>query len=216
MGDKPLIHEKNNLNRLPKIESIFREELSEDFRKQEIKAWERVFQKDMDKFKEYQENQAREDFIPLLKCKRGFLYKIHSRNLSIGVFNGKDGFIGIRTKFGNKFLFTEYHWDTGAPYGTTKPLEELCPLPDNIKCDERESHEFGSDWVKDSTGKERPTIRYDLKPGEEPHGRRQGFVDIFADTKERLPNDLYPYVKDNRALFNWLQDAEKELNDRTD
>lgn len=23
------------------------------------------------------------------------------------------------------FLFEEYHWDTGEPYGTAKPLEEL-------------------------------------------------------------------------------------------
>jgi hypothetical protein len=170
-----------------------------------------------DKIKEYEFNQAREDFIPLNRCKKGFLYKIHSRNLGVGVFNGKDGFIGIRTKFGNKFLFTEYHWDTGAPYGTAKPLEELCSLPDNIKCDEREAHEFGTDWAIDpETENERPTIRYNLKNGENPHGRRSGFVDIWADTKERLPDRLFPYTKDNRALFNFLEDARKKFTDETD
>ena len=171
----------------------------------------------IDKIKEYEFNQARKDYIPLDKCKKGFLYEIHSRNLAIGLYDVDGGFIGIRTKFGDKYLFTEYHYDTGAPYGTVKPFEELFRLPDNIACSERETHEFGSDWAKDpETGEERPTIRYDLKPGEEPHGRRQGFVDIFADTKKRLPDRLFPYLKDNRALFNWLRDAEKELTDEKD
>ena len=62
--------------------------------------------------------------IPLKKCEIGVLYKIHSRNLQYGIFNGKDGFIGIRTKFGQKYLFTEFHWDTGPPYGTVKPIEK--------------------------------------------------------------------------------------------
>ena len=77
------------------------------------------------------------DYIPLSECKNGYVYKIHSRNLSIGVFNNKsNGFTGIRLKFRHEFLFTEYHWDTGAPFGTVKPKELLHKLPDDIELKE--------------------------------------------------------------------------------
>lgn len=62
------------------------------------------------------------DCVPLAECKPGRLYKIRCRNLLMGVFNGKEGsqagFIGIREKFNSKYLFTEYHHETGAPFGT--------------------------------------------------------------------------------------------------
>lgn len=68
--------------------------------------------------------------IPLEGCKHSYLYKIFSRNLRLGVFNAQSkGFIGIRTKFGYRYLFTEYHYDFGAPFGTVNPKKELeeCP-----------------------------------------------------------------------------------------
>ncbi len=66
------------------------------------------------------------EYIPLSECQHGHLYKILSRNLKIGIFNQTDkGFIGIREKFGSLYLFTEYHWDTGVPFGTVKPQEDL-------------------------------------------------------------------------------------------
>jgi hypothetical protein len=71
--------------------------------------------------------------IPLEDCKHGYVYKIHSRNLLLGVFDsGKKGFVGIREKFGHEYLFCEYHRDTGAPYGTVSPEMEIekCPLED--------------------------------------------------------------------------------------
>lgn len=71
--------------------------------------------------------------IPLQECRHGWTYRIHSRNLSFGVFNQEtQGFVGIREKFGNRFLFTEFHWDTGEPFGTVTPLEalEACPVQD--------------------------------------------------------------------------------------
>ena len=74
-----------------------------------------------------------EEYIPLDRCKKGFLYRIRSRNLAIGVFNGETGFIGLRTKFGCRYIFTEYHWDTGHPYGTVCPTEELRELPSHIE-----------------------------------------------------------------------------------
>jgi hypothetical protein len=67
---------------------------------------------------------APSEFIPLEECVHGGVYKLYCRNLAYGIFNQKDnGFIGIRTKFGHQYLFTEYHHDTGPPYGTVKPIE---------------------------------------------------------------------------------------------
>ncbi len=72
--------------------------------------------------------------IPLADCKHGHLYRISSRNLSFGVFDSESqGFIGIRGKFHDRFLFTEYHWDTGPPFGTVRPQEELVRVPDDIE-----------------------------------------------------------------------------------
>jgi hypothetical protein len=71
--------------------------------------------------------------IPLNECVKGHVYRLLSRNLSVGVFNGNIGFIGVREKFGDEYLFTEYHWDNGAPYGTAHPKEDLGPIPDGVE-----------------------------------------------------------------------------------
>lgn len=60
------------------------------------------------------------------------LYLVHARNFSLGVYQAnKQAFDGIRYKFGDRFIDTEYHWDTGEPHGTAKPyrlLEQyVCP-----------------------------------------------------------------------------------------
>lgn len=79
-----------------------------------------------------------EKWIPLTECIDRKFYLIHARNFYYGVFSKeKKGFIGIRTKFGQRYLFTEYHWDEGEPYGTVKPIEVLSiDLPKNIELDE--------------------------------------------------------------------------------
>lgn len=75
----------------------------------------------------------RQRYIPLRQCVHRSVYRIYSRNLSVGVFNRYlSGFEGIRTKYGERFLFIENHWDTGAPFGTVKPIKQVCRLPDNI------------------------------------------------------------------------------------
>jgi len=74
------------------------------------------------------------EMIRLEGCKPRYVYRIKSRNLVAGVYTGKDGgFIGIRYKFGKEYLFTEYHYDTGAPYGTVMPKAEVAELPKNIE-----------------------------------------------------------------------------------
>lgn len=72
--------------------------------------------------------------ITLQDCKPRGLYRIDARNFSLGVYNGvSKGFYGLRYKFGNTFIDEEFHWDTGAPHGTAKPLEALPEsLPESI------------------------------------------------------------------------------------
>lgn len=68
--------------------------------------------------------------ITLSKCKNGFLYFISARNSRLGIFDEKQkGFIICREKFGDVFLFTEYHWDMGAPNGTAMPFKKLEKVP---------------------------------------------------------------------------------------
>lgn len=68
--------------------------------------------------------------IPIDQCLHGHLYALDSRNLSCGVYcSDTNGFIGIREKYGELYLFEEFHWDTGPPHGTAKPLTLICECP---------------------------------------------------------------------------------------
>lgn len=68
--------------------------------------------------------------IPLDQCQHGKLYHIKARNFRLGIYNEpKREFIGIRTKFGSRYLFGEYHWDQGPPHGTVKPIAKLEQAP---------------------------------------------------------------------------------------
>ena len=60
-------------------------------------------------------------------CKDGGLYRIHSRNLQLGVYRAEcNTFIGIREKYDWMQLAEELHWDAGEPYGTLSScLENL-------------------------------------------------------------------------------------------
>lgn len=66
------------------------------------------------------------NYISIERCKDSFLYIIQARNSNLGIFNKKDNSFTIsRLKFSSNFLFDEFHWDTGEPYGTVKPLKQL-------------------------------------------------------------------------------------------
>lgn len=101
-------------------------------------------------------------YLPIDECEDRGIYRISSRNLSVGVFvKETSGFIGIREKFGDLFLFSEYHNDTGAPFGTVFPKEKIGQLPEDIELKEY----LGS--VDQKTGK--PVV-YDYTPDENGNG----------------------------------------------
>lgn len=83
----------------------------------------------MDDYKLY-EAESKRPYIKIEDMKHGYLYRIHARNARYGIWNEEHkSFIISRVKFVDNYLFEEYHWDTGAPYGTARPLEELEKAP---------------------------------------------------------------------------------------
>ena len=65
-------------------------------------------------------------WIPIEQCYHRRLYLVDARNFRIAVYSAENrSFFGIRTKWKRRYVDLEYHWDTGGPYGTAKPLEDL-------------------------------------------------------------------------------------------
>lgn len=134
--------------------------------------------------------------IPKDQCKHGYTYRIHSRNLSCGVYDSKTGgFAGIREKFGSFYLFTEFHRDNGPPYGTVAPIKEIekCPVADirdhlDTLCSNCQKR---CEWKK--TDPEKHTgVWYHLEEG---------------DCK-----DVRPYGPQNEPLYEYLEGIEMKVS----
>ena len=137
-------------------------------------------------------------YIPLEECEDRVLYRINCRNLTFGVFNKENnGFIGIREKFGAKYLFTEYHFDTGAPFGTVKPYKKLGLLPNNIDALEVYPHDIDRET-------KRP-VMFDKPKADGGKGW------YFLDTGEADEN-IKPCQPTNKKLFDWLDKILAEYN----
>jgi hypothetical protein len=82
-------------------------------------------------------------YISLGQCQDSFLYIISARNAKLGIFCSEDSSFKISrensrptyilkngqwVKDGPTYLTKEYHWDTGEPFGTVKPLVSLGPV----------------------------------------------------------------------------------------
>lgn len=142
---------------------------------------------------------SREDrsdgWLPLAACLRGHAYRLHSRNLAAGVFDGKTGFLGIREKMGRRYIFCEYHWDTGAPFGTAQPLADLGTIPADIPIVEI------LDTVDRRNG--RP-VAFDRPVAS--GGRGWYYPDTGAADQQIEPHGL-----PNQRLFDWLEALERRL-----
>lgn len=152
-----------------------------------------------------------EKMIPLEDCKHRYTYRIHSRNLTVGVFDKeRKGFVGIREKFGTHYLFTEFHRETGAPYGTVSPKEEIekCPLLDiredlGTFCADCDKHVEFHKENPDGTGD-----WYHLEKTSCPKAKPQG----------KQNNDLFEYLKpvtQKVELQNYIGDINEYANNES-
>lgn len=83
----------------------------------------------VEKYKEWEE-EGKMPYLPVEELKPLYLYKLHARNASYGVWNPeRKVFVISRFKFTDNFLCSEVHWDLDKHHGTAKPLEELEKTP---------------------------------------------------------------------------------------
>jgi hypothetical protein len=143
------------------------------------------------------------------ECKDRYLYLIHSRNLTFGVYNQTTGgFTGLRTKFSSVYAFEEYHWDNGPPYGTVKPIKILEELPREIK-------------IETSLGTECHTchkacayIPFPFGPLEKEYGDGK-VLKIAGEWQHTKPSDCSdpsPISISNVPLEQWLYEMERKYS----
>lgn len=151
-------------------------------------------------------------YIPKEECKLGFVYRICSRNLAYGVYTGheKGGFVGVREKFDSLFLFEEYHWDNGPPFGTVKPIEEVCELPEGMS-----PHEYKYLYIENPETGEKIEIErvHDQSRSPTEEDPRHYFYDVYKESGEEIPYLLWKKSKvryaDNKELFDFLEKLPK-------
>jgi len=103
----------------------------------------------------YRDMQTSIDYLGIEHLQAGMAYVIWARNAYVGVWlPEKQGFLISRYKLHpTPLLFVEYHWDTGEPLGTVKPLRslEMCPFsvpPEAAYRDEKQNAALCS-WLDD-------------------------------------------------------------------
>jgi len=145
-------------------------------------------------------------YIPVEECKPGHVYRLHSRNLSFGVYAPKgdsDGFIGIRLKFTSRYLFTEYHHDTGGAFGTVLPLEDLGPLKD-----ERILLQEYLPSMCRYCGERAEQFQVENDDGKKVYERRH-----LGGDRDKCPDPPDLTMPRNRPLYNALERIEREAGE---
>jgi hypothetical protein len=142
----------------------------------------------------------KDNYITLDKCIDRMIYKLGSRNLSLGVFDqASKSFYGIREKFDDIYLFNEYHWDNGPPYGTACPYEEVGLLPEGIEVKSN---------VDTFDQKTRRLVAFDNEKGEE--DRPKGWY--YIDTNE-YSRGIRPTTAIYKPLFNYLKPIDERFKE---
>lgn len=114
-------------------------------------------------------------FLKMEECKDGYLYLILARNSKLGIcWMGGKAFTINREKFGNHFLFDEYHHDASTISGTVRPILELEKAP-----------EFKSDKAK---------LRWLTKKNTEHKKEIEKLYNFFHNWEEGWP-DVVEYMK---------------------
>lgn len=124
------------------------------------------------------------DAIPLADLVIRDCYRIGSRNLDVGVWNG-EAFLGLREKFGSVFVFGEVHWDLSDSFGTAWAIERVDRLPEDILLAER----LPGTWCATCDG----PVEFDPEDSEWYH------------LSLPMCGEARPTSKANRALHEWLE-----------
>lgn len=100
-----------------------------------------------DEFSEfYKKMQDSEDYLKIQDLKDKHVYTICARNANVGIWiELEKAFMISRYEVSaTPYLFNEYHWDTGEPYGTVKPLKLIgkCSLEIKDSYSENETKEI--------------------------------------------------------------------------
>jgi len=141
----------------------------------------------------YREESGR---VPIAECVLRRLYKVKARSLDgeFAVYDGQEGFVGLRVKFGAKFLSREFHWDQGPPFGTVFKLEDTgIDLPGHISlcADPGTVDEVTGKWVS-----------FDKPIADGGRGWYFTETDVASE-------DIKPVGKSNIELFDWLMEQER-------
>ncbi len=168
--------------------------------------------------------------IKMEDCEHGRLYRVDMRNGSLGVWNKESkGFIFIRTKFSDRYLFTEYHYDFDRSVGTATPTEALPDrVPEGIRIHEYKFdnsvircalvHGRVLDWAvnlgkiaaqipRDLWDKD---IEVDTKPDPDRPGR---YMHVVAGTDIKLPWEIQTGNFRNKELFQWFETMEAKYKE---
>jgi hypothetical protein len=142
------------------------------------------------------------------QCKNRQLYRIRSRNLIFGVFHEENGgFFGLRKKFNYTYVFEEYHWGNGPPYGTVKPIEEM---PETLP----ESIALAADLGSICSECKVPCAYIKFPDGEREKTYEDGHKMMISGEWEHLESTDCPQVspmsKSNSALERWLKRMEEK------
>ena len=128
------------------------------------------------------------DVIPIESLTVGRVYRLQARNLIYGVWNGKD-FLGIREKFGRRFLD-----GCEVPYATAFPLEDTgIDVPPQIPLKEY----LGS--YDERTGRE---TAFDIPVSQGGKGW------YFVDTGE-ASTEIRSVARGNPALYEFMDKVER-------
>jgi hypothetical protein len=124
------------------------------------------------------------------------VYRLCSRNLEFGVFNGTRGFIGIRDKFNFRYLDTEYLADPPGLGRTAHAIELVGTIDDAITL----SEDLGSQCSECNL----PADYVAWAPGETGNGYPGRWVHIDpygAVVHPDVVHELSPHSVANTALF---------------
>ena len=123
------------------------------------------------------------------------VYLLRSRNLEAGVYSlEKNGFIGIRTKFGSRFLDCEYL------HHTAWPVKDIGVLPEGIEARERDAS------VDEASGREVKYLGSDLPLEDVARGWS------YVDTGE-MSQEIRPLSRMHQPLFDYLEQIELTLGE---